>query len=356
MIKLDEKLLNANKKTEILSAYIAAESMAISLQRNEKRIKDLARVIFDYNPEELILAGSGASYCTLYTGYYFLKTNSNFAVKHDFGPVIELDAENALVEKAKRKSIFAIIASYSGKTADTVSVSNYLGRLGVPRLALSREESGPLAKTCEHVLPYNDQCLYTSAMANLLMLISELLELRGETVPAKKLKEALKKLPDQITSIIKPSEDFAMKALETVKDENMFYVLGDGPLWALAYQYGYTNLMEYSRVNAACLRNCEWRHGPLEILFRKPAMIHFIGNDQTRQYGLTTKKYCESNGAKVVTFDVKDYFETIPALAPFVLHTVSQLFLLYQSTERGIDMDDYLEMHVKPYISGETYF
>jgi len=193
-------------------------------------------------------------------------------------------------------------------------------------------------------------------MANLLMLISELLKLRGETVSANMLKEALKKLPDQITSIIKPSENFAMKALEIVKDDDMFYVLGDGALWALAYQYGYTNLMEYSRVNAACLRNSEWRHGPLEILFRKPAMIHFIGNDQSRQYGLTTKKYCENNGARVVSFDVKDYFETLPALAPFVLHTVSQLFLLYQSTERGINMDDYLEMHVKPYISGETYF
>lgn len=356
MIKLDEKLLQANKKTEILSAYVAAESMAVSLQKNERRIKDLARTIFDYNPEELLLVGSGASYCTLYTGYYFLKTNSTLSVKHDFGPVIELDAEKSLAEKAKKKSVFAIIASYSGKTADTVSVSNYLGKLGVPRLALSKEETGPLAKTCEHVLAYDDQCLYTSAMANLLMLISELLELKGETSQAKELKEALKKLPDQMTSIIKPSEDFAMKALEGVKDEELFYVLGDGALWALAYQYGYTNLMEYSRVNAACLRSSEWRHGPLEILYKKPAMIHFIGNDLTRQYELTTKNYCESNGAKVVTFDVKDYFETLPALSPFVLHIVSQLFLLYQSTEKGIDMDDYLEMHVKPYISGETYF
>jgi fructoselysine-6-P-deglycase FrlB-like protein len=356
MVKLDQNLLQVNKKTEILSAYIAAESMAVSLKKNEQRIKDLARIIYEYKPDELILAGSGASYCTLYTGYYFLKTNSSLGVKHDFGPVVELDAEKTLAEKARKKSVFAIIASYSGKTADTVSVSNYLGRLGVPRLALSKEEDGPLAKTCEYVLPYSDQCLYTSAMANLLMLISELMDLRGEKSAAKQLKNALMKLPEQMTSVIKPSEEFAMKALERVKDDDLFYVLGDGALWALAYQYGYTNLMEYSRVHAACLRSSEWRHGPLEILFRKPAMIHFIGNDQTRKYGLTTKQYCENNGAKVVAFDVKDYFETIPSLAPFVLHTVSQLFLLYQSTERGINMDDYLEMHVKPYIAGETYF
>jgi fructoselysine-6-P-deglycase FrlB-like protein len=356
MIDLDEKLLAVNSKTEILSAYIAPDSMIVSLQKNKDKIKELAKNIHDYNPDELLFAGSGASYCTLYTGYYFMKTNSSLSVKHNFGPVIEFDNEKPLLEKIKQKKVFAIIASYSGKTADTMSISKYLGNLNVPRLALSKSESGPLAVTCDYILPYEDQCLYTSAMANLLMLLSELLKLRGENAASEMLENALKELPNQMKSIMKKSEKFAMEALDKVKDEDMFYVLGDGALWALAYQYGYTNLMEYSRVNAACLRSSEWRHGPLEILFRKPAMIHFIGNDRTREYSLATKKYCEENGAKVITFDVRDYFETLPSLAPFVLHAVSQLFFLYQSTERGIDMDDYLQMHVKPYMPGEVYY
>ena len=356
MIDLNQELLEENKKTEILSAYIAPDSMATSLERNEKRIQDLARIIFEYQPEEILFTGSGASYCTLYTAYYYMKANSTLKVSHDFGPVIENDKEKSLIERIRNKRVFAVIASYSGKTADTVSVSKYLGELGVPRLALSHGESGPLAKTCEYVLPYEDQCLYTSAMANILMLLAELLKLRGETGAAENLRDALLKLPEQMRSILTKSENLAAKALEQVLEEEFFYVLGDGALWALAYQYGYTNLMEYSRVHAACLRSCEWRHGPLEILFRKPAMIHFIGNDASRNTALATRDYCRKNGAKVITFDVKDYFETIPELAPFVLHTVSQLFLLYQSTSKGIDMDDYLEMHVKPYIEGETYY
>ena len=356
MISLNPDLLEKNTKSEILSAYIAADAMASSLQRNDQRIKQLAAVIHEYNPEELIFAGSGASYCTLYTGYYFMKKYSSLPVRHDFGPVIELDDDKSLSEKMRNRKVFAVIASYSGKTADTVSVSRYLKDRGVPRLALSQNESGPLAAGCEYVLPYEDQCLYTSAMANLLMLLAELLKLRGEVDAAQELQRALKELPGQMKSIIGQSENFALKALEKVKDDDMFYVLGDGALWALAYQFGYTNLMEYSRVHAACLRSCEWRHGPLEILFRKPAMIHFIGNDETREYAIATRNYCEENGAKVITFDVQDYFVTNPALAPFAVHIVSQLFLLYLSTDRGIDMDDYLQMHVKPYIKGETYF
>ena len=356
MITVNQELLEKNKQTEILSTYIAADSIAASLTRNAQKIKDLARIIFEYSPDEILFTGSGASYCSLYTAYYFMKTNSSMPVRHDFGPVIENDAEKSLQKKMKQNKVFAIIASYSGKTADTVSVSRYLEKMGVPRIALSREETGPLATTCEYVLPYEDQCLYTSAMANVLMLMAELLQLRGETEPAAKLRVALQNLPKQMNAVLKPSEEFALKALERVEKEDFFYVLGDGALWALAYQYGYTNLMEYSRVHAACLRSCEWRHGPLEILFRKPAMIHFIGNDATRNYALTTRDYCAKNGAEVITFDVRDYFDTIPSLSPFVLHSVSQLFLLYQSTARNIDMDDYLEMHTKPYIEGETYF
>ncbi len=356
MIKMDERLLEVNKNTEILSAYVAADSMEASLGKNQEKFRQLAKVIFDYNPEILLFTGSGASYCTLYTPFYYMRANSSMQVVHNYGPVIEFEKDQYLLDKLKERKVFAIIASYSGKTADTVSVSKFLGSFGTPRIALSKSADGPLAKTCEYVLDYGDKCLYTSAMANCLSLMAELLSLRGEAVAADRLRNALAEIPGKMRSVISKCEKIAMECLEKVKDEDFFYVVGDGALWALAYQLGYTNLTEYSRVHAACIRGCEWRHGALEILFRKPAMIHLIGNDATRDYSLATAAYCEKHGAKVVKFDVKDYFETLPELAPYALHIVTQLFFMYQSTERGINMDDYLQMHVTPYKPGETYF
>jgi fructoselysine-6-P-deglycase FrlB-like protein len=356
MIALDEKLLTANKETEILSAYIAGDALEASLAKNTGEIKKLAKIIVDYNPETILLTGSGASYCSTFTPYYFLKTSSRLPVVHRYGPVLELEEDLVLKEQLKNKKVFAIIASYSGKTADTVSVSKFLGSLGVPRIAVSKDAEGPLAKTCEYVLSYGDKCLYTSAMANMLMLFCEVLKLRGETQEAEKMEKALLKIPSQIKGIIQKSENAAMSALEQVKQDDFFYVLGDGALWAFTYQYGYTNLTEYSRVNAACVRSSEWRHGPLEILFRKPAMIHIIGTDALRPYELATRDYCVQHGAKVVTFDASEYFDTHPVLAPYALHAVTQFFFMYQSTDRGINMDDYLQMHVYPYKSGETYF
>jgi len=352
MLHFDPKLLAANKETEICSIYVAADSIERSLAENASRIKELARAIHAAGPQRILLLGSGASYCTLYTGYYFLRTCSGLPAVHAFGP--ELVSDDPPTLKAGRS--FAILSSYSGKTADTLEASRYLGRLGIPRLALSREEDGPLARSCEYVLPYRDKCLYTTAMANLLLLLVELVSLRGEGGPAAELSGALAKVPGQMRGALEKSDEWARGALERVKDDDFFYVLGDGALWALAYQFGYTNLMEYSRVHAACLRSCEWRHGPLEVLFRKPAMILFLGGDSSREYGLATRRYCEANGARVISLDAKEYFQTHPVLAPFAVHLASQFFFLYQSTLRGINMDDYLEMHVKPYREGETYF
>jgi fructoselysine 6-phosphate deglycase len=350
--ELDAKLLETNKETEILSAYVVSDRMSAVLKENEQKCRELADIIADYNPDRLLLVGSGASYCTLYTAYVFLNTHTDIRVSHMFGPELITDDPSWL----KNEKVLAIVSSYSGKTADTNNACSHLEKYGIPRIALCKEEDSKLAGNCQHVLAYHDKCLYTSAMTSVLMLLCAYADKKGNTEAAKKMLDALKALPEQMKGIIGKSEKAAMEALSTVRDEDFFYVMGDGALWGLAYQYGYTNLMEYSRVHSACLRACEWRHGPLEILFRKPAIVIFVADDKSREYTVAAKEYCEKNGGKVVVFDVKDYFDTHPALAPFVLHAVSQFFFLYQATDRNINMDEYLEMHVKPFQDGEQYF
>jgi fructoselysine-6-P-deglycase FrlB-like protein len=193
-------------------------------------------------------------------------------------------------------------------------------------------------------------------MANLLWLLAEYAGLKGEKAEASRMQEELRRLPDRFRGALARSEQVAAEAVERLKDEEFFYVLGDGAVWGLAYQFGYTNLMEYAKIDAACLRGCEWRHGPLEALPRSPAMIQFVGSDPSRQYSLATQAYCRARGARLAVFDSRDYFDCHPVLAPFALHTVSQLFLIYYCTLHGRDMDAYGEMHVRPYIPGETYF
>jgi fructoselysine-6-P-deglycase FrlB-like protein len=352
-LRLDENLLARNKEAEICSLYVAPEDISRNLSENADQYKQVAQWMADYKPDQIILAGSGASYCSMYTGYYYMKTCSRFPVRHYFGPELKNEDNTAITSDRP----LAIVASYSGKTADTLETCSFLKRKNIPRVAISKAADSPLSLNCDKAIAYNSKCLYTSAMASVLMLLAEFNELVGETQAASEMKTAMATLPDQMASVLDKSDRFAREAVKSHVDMNMCYCLGDGATWALAYQYGYTHIMEYVKENAGCLRSSEWRHGPLEVLYKKPSILMFIGNDGTRQYAMETKEYCEQNGAKLVVFDSKDYFDTHPALSPFALHAVDQLFLLYLTTVKGLDSDEgYLQMHRKPYKSGETYF
>ena len=352
MMKIDPVLFKKNQQAEISSYLIAADEIEKSLAANRGELTRIARFIKDYAPDRVLLLGSGASWVTLYTGYYFLQTCTSLPVTHRFGPEFIADEPRA---HAKAKTL-AILASYSGNTADTVAAARECRERGYPTIAICRTRKGKLMENADQLITYESVCLYTSAMANLLWLLAEYAELRGEKTEAARMKKELELLPNRFRSALAKSEEVAGEAVERLKDERFFYVLGDGAVWALAYQWGYTNLMEYAKIDAACLRSSEWRHGPLEVLPRSPAMVQFVGDDATRQYALGTQAYCRTRGARLAVFDSRDYFVTHPVLASFALHTVSQLFLMYYCTLHGRDMDAYGEMHTRPYLPGETYF
>jgi fructoselysine-6-P-deglycase FrlB-like protein len=349
---MDPVLLAKNQRAEISSYLIAADEIEKSLDANRRELSGLARFLLEQAPDRILLLGSGASWVTLYSGYYFLQTCTSIPVAHRYGPEFLADEPP---EMARGKTV-AILASYSGNTADTVNAARACRERGIPTIAICRTRQGKLMEQADRLLTYESVCLYTSAMANLLWLLAEYVGLRGHKAEGARMQEELRRLPDRFRGALAKSEEVAREAAERLKDREFFYVLGDGAVWALAYQFGYTNLMEYAKVDAACLRGCEWRHGPLEVLPRSPAMIQFVGTDPGRQYALATQAYCRARGARLAVFDSKDYLDCHPVLAPFALHTVSQLFLIYYCTLHGRDMDAYGEMHVRPYIAGETYF
>ena len=352
MVKLDPVLLKKNQQSEISSYRIAADEVETSLGRNRAELARIARIMADHRPDRILLLGSGASWVTLYSGYYFLQTCTSLPVTHRFGPELLADEPQ---QHAKKKTV-AILASYSGNTADTVNAARACRQRGFPTIAICRTRRGKLMEQADHLITYESVCLYTSAMANLLWLLAEYAVLKGEKAEGSRMQEELQRLPDRFRGAQRKSEQVAAEAVERLKDDEFFYVLGDGAVWGLAYQFGYTNLMEYAKIDAACLRGCEWRHGPLEVLPRSPAMIQFVGTDPSRPFALAAQAYCRSRGARLAVFDSRDYFDCHPVLAPFALHAVSQLFLIYYCTLHGRDMDAYGEMHIRPFIPGETYF
>lgn len=350
---MTSELLEKNRKAEIFSVPYAADEVEHLMDEKQEQIRGIAKEIHSRAPKRLILVGSGASWCTLYTGQYLMDCYSTLPCEIYCGPEFDDRQPAFLNEKA-----FAILASYSGKTADTLRALEILKQNNVSTLGISRDKRGPLSQRVDMLLTYESGALYTSPMAEVVMLLVELMRLRGESLPeCEKLTRALRQLPSNMRLVLAKSEEMAIRETERFKEDPLLYMIAGGALTALGYQYAYTTIMEYLRTDAIYLHPGEFRHGPLEIIGDgQPAMIHLIGYGTCRDYSLMTYEFCNKHGARTLSLDAADYFQTHPVLSPFVLFPVLQYLLLYMAQAKNIDLDEYLHMHVVSYTEGETYF
>jgi fructoselysine-6-P-deglycase FrlB-like protein len=100
--------------------------------------------------------------------------------------------------------------------------------------------------------------------------------------------------------------------------------------------------MENMRVHGSFMDASEFRHGPAEMLERnKPVIIILKGSDESRPVVERVAEIAAQNGARLLTYDLADYGDIHPLLAPFALMIPLQWFAVYSSLLRGItDLDE----------------
>jgi fructoselysine 6-phosphate deglycase len=96
------------------------------------------------------------------------------------------------------------------------------------------------------------------------------------------------------------------------------------------------------RINGSFIDASEFRHGPAEMLDReKPAMVILLGTDDSRPVVERVCQLAKKMELKLITYDLADYGNIHPLLAPFVLMIPLQWFAVYSSLLRGItDLDE----------------
>jgi fructoselysine 6-phosphate deglycase len=341
-----DQLLMENMRSEIFSVPVADENYRYILRNKRSAIQQSAIEIHEKRPSHILFLGSGASMCVLHLGKYFLDKYSALNAELLTGP----EYLTRKPPRMKTDNTFAIVASYSGATKDTLDGVHWLQKLEIPYLVITKDTSTKIAQKCQRVLTYDSKTLYTGAAFELYLLLTFLLKMRREFREHKTFLNDLQALP-------RHNEDSAAKAKElgksigkALQNEDPIYVIADGVNWGLGYQIAYTTIMEYLKRNAAFIRACEFRHGPLEVVKEgQPTMLFLLGADESRPYCETTFNFCRRHGAKVYRMDVNDLVDTPPLLSPLVLFPATQWMLLQMATDSGINLDKYLYMHMVPY-------
>jgi len=239
------------------------------------------------------------------------------------------------------KKSWVFLASYSGATEDTVAALRYAKQKGAKTISFVNQQDSLMGKESDVTIAYKSKALFSLPLAAAYLFVLQMAKINGHAEAAKIITD-LYRIPDVLR---KQYVDEKGKALITSKSfghQEMIYTLASGPLVGLGYKFGLTVFMENIRVNGSFMETTEFRHGPVEMLDRhKPAFIVLLGMDDSRPLVQRVIDLLKTQNVPLIVYDVQDYGNFHPLLAPFLLKIPLQWFSILSAYLRGItDLDE----------------
>ena len=285
----------------------------------------------------LYLVGSGGSYADMLQAKYLFDALTDVRTEVLQSYDVLWRAPRLLNERA----VF-VVASLSGETEDAVAAMRCASERGVTTVSIVRSEDSTLGREAKYVIPLDSAACYEGPVVLLALMAGELAARAGGARERDAIESSLAGLPDILRGAMERELVAADAKAEEFLSSTHLYVLGAGPLSALAYKVALTVVMENVRIGGTYCDASEFRHGPAEMLERsRPDMMFLIGTDTSRDVTLGVLEVCRQHGAHILAYDVADYPVVHPLLAGLLLNSLTQCFIVQSATKRGIlNLDD----------------
>jgi fructoselysine 6-phosphate deglycase len=326
------------------SEYFSGARVAEDLERFLDTRSDDARAVADVRRDDtdhIYLVGSGGSFANLLSVKYLF--DRILAIPVDAFPSYELIWREP--RRLDGRSL-VFLASLSGETEDTVAALRFAASRGARTVALVGSPDSTLSKEADITIPFESAAAYELPMVALTLFACRVAEHTEVANEAAAIVASLQGLPGVLRAVVPAEEERAKaRAFEFLSTTHM-YVLGAGPLSALAYKMAMSVLMENVRIGGTYSDACEFRHGPAEALERvRPDMMFLLGTDASRQMSLRTLEFCRDRGARTIVYDAAEWDGVHPLLTPLIMNSVLQWFVVYSALLRGIlDLDERIFM------------
>lgn len=331
-----EQLVEKARQSMLFTSPVLGPDLDRFLTEQGLAIRQLAKRAVEEKVAHIYWVGSGNSWVNLFSGKYLLDRFTDLT--SDCLVSYELVWRNPvrLNEKA-----WIFLASFSGATEDTVTALRHAKARGAHTIAILNKADSLMGHEADEVIAYNSKALFILPLAAAYLFSLEVARIKG-TAGVEEIIDGLYELPPLLSKQYIDEEAPMRKLAEEFKNERLFYTMGSGPLYGLAYKFGLTVFMENMRVNGSFMDATEFRHGPVEMFDReKPAMVILKGTDESRPVVERVCQLCEEQGAHLLVFDLAKYPGVHPLLAPFVLMIPLQWFAVWSSLLRGItDLDE----------------
>jgi glucosamine--fructose-6-phosphate aminotransferase (isomerizing) len=302
------------------------------------RIKDNKVVFEDFNlPDDylksinrIIIVACGTSWHSSLIGKFIIESLGKIPVEVDYAS--EFRYRNPIIDN--KTLIIAI--SQSGETADTLAAIKEAKSKGAKVLSICNVIGSSIPRE-------SDTTIYTRAgieigvastkafttQLSILYLFGVYLAQLKQTWPKAHLIERLeyiKKIPEQIESVLKEDKDIIDCAKEYYKKTNALY-LGRGTNYPIALE-GALKLKEVSYLHAEGYPAAEMKHGPIALIDNQmPVVVVAIKDDSYNKIKGNIEEI-KSRGGKIIAIATEGD-EEIKNLADKVLYVPETSGLLY---------------------------
>ncbi len=309
------------------------KSLQNTLKEEKSHLKEIANQYIKF--DKVYLVGCGSSLSTSFSAKDAANMTFNNSIEvytgYEFFYHKNIDNENAGV----------ILTSQSGETADTLAALRKAKKKGLFTVSITNEGESSMMKESDDVVL--TQCQRENAilgtktyMTQLLCLYEIIFEMDNSKASQDVLND-LEKIPGVVEDLLKATEQDNRVLAENYKDQEIFYCLGSGPNYGLAYKLAMTMFMEGALKHACPLYSGEFRHGLIERAEKDVPLVFLDAGYPGDEFTRKSIQFGEKIGTQNIVYRMQDYSNLNPLLSPFVLVVPLEWFIYYLAHYNGED-------------------
>lgn len=312
------------------------EALRKTFESEMPKMDEVAKLIEDVDKVYLIGCGSSISTCySVRDAIRMSSTNLNIEVYTGY----EFFYNKKLIEN---ENAIAIFTSQSGETSDTLSSLRRANELNIHTVSISNEpESSMINEAKTAIITRGGRetaILGTKTYITQLACLYQILFTASDYENKEQLLFQLSKMPELTETLLESTEYDNRLLAQDFKNEDIFYCLGSGPNFGLAYKLAMTMLMEGAVKHACPEYSAEFRHGLIERAEKDVPIIFLTSDYESDEITQKAIDFSENLKLKSIVYNSNDYIgNSDKLLSPFILVIPLEWFIYYLAHYNGED-------------------
>jgi glutamine---fructose-6-phosphate transaminase (isomerizing) len=270
----------------------APAAVASMLHRNRHRFEEIVAALRSRSPTHIITSARGSSDHAASYLKYLAEIRLGL-------PCCSIGASVVSIYRAELhlKDSVLITISQSGQSPDILSLQAHARRAGILSIAVTNQETSPLAREADICLPLHaGQEKSPAATKTFISTVALAAKLVACWAGDLAMQQAVEDLPRALEKALRADWQAAHELLASARS---LYVIGRGPSFAIA-QEAALKLKETSALHAEAFSAAEVMHGPLELVGPNFPVFVFCPADDAFQTTLQTIARMRSAGARII--------------------------------------------------------